>query len=237
MLSHEYVIIIVAKDWSTLHRIQEHMEQQIKLAIIEDGEHVRDSIREFFSMQENIVLVLIAESMEDFLEAAGEQRMEAPDVVLSDINLPGMSGIEGIRYIKELFPSADIIMLTVFNDSTRIFQSLCAGATGYALKNTSMPELLRAILEIKAGGSYMSPSIARKVVEHFAPVRRHDEDVLSPREMQVIKALTEGLSYKLIADRLSISIDTIRTHIKHIYRKLHVNSKAEVLNKAFRGEI
>lgn len=213
------------------------MRQRIKLAIIEDGEHVRDSLGEFFNTQEDVTILLIADSMEDFLEVAGKREMEAPDVVLCDINLPGMSGIEGVRHIKSLFPSSDIIMLTVFNDSTRIFQSLCAGATGYALKNTPMPELLKAIFEIKAGGSYMSPSIARKVVEHFTPARRKEDDILSPREMQVIRALTDGLSYKLIADRLSVSIDTVRTHIKNIYRKLQVNSKTEVLNKAFRGEI
>jgi len=213
------------------------MRQQIKLALIEDGEHVRDSIGEFFSAQENVQLVLVAESMEDFLETANAHKTEVPDMVLCDINLPGMNGIEGIRHIRNIFPSADIIMLTVFNDSTRIFRALCAGATGYALKNTPMPELLKAIFEINAGGSYMSPSIARKVIEHFAPARRGEEDMLSPREMQVIRALTEGLSYKLIADRLSVSIDTIRTHVKHIYRKLHVNSKAEVLSKAFRGEL
>ncbi len=213
------------------------MRQRVKLAIIEDGEHVRDSLGEFFNGQEGVTVLLMAGSVEDFLETAKAEHIEAPDVILCDINLPGMSGIEGVKHIKALFPLSDIIMLTVFNDSTRIFQSLCAGATGYALKNTPMPELLKAIFEIKAGGSYMSPSIARKVVEHFTPSRRKEDDILSPREMQVIRALTDGLSYKLIADRLSVSIDTVRTHIKNIYRKLQVNSKTEVLNKAFRGEV
>lgn len=210
--------------------------ERVKLAIIEDAKHVRGNLVEFFQGVDEIILTRVAGSVEDFLDGLAND-VNVPDVILSDINLPGMSGIEGIKYIKEIFSNVDIIMLTVFNDSSRIFKSLCAGATGYALKTTSMPELLRAVLEIKAGGSYMSPSIARKVVEHFAPVKRQKEDVLSVRETQVIHALTEGLSYKLIADRLSISIDTVRTHIKNIYRKLHVNSKAEILNKAFRGEI
>lgn len=210
--------------------------ERIKLAIIEDAKHVRGNLVEFFHGVDEVILTRVAGSVEDFLEGL-DDGLNAPDVILSDINLPGMSGIEGIKYIKDILHDVDIIMLTVFNDSSRIFKSLCAGATGYALKTTSMPELLKAVLEIKAGGSYMSPSIARKVVEHFAPVKRQKEDVLSVRETQVIHALTEGLSYKLIADRLSISIDTVRTHIKNIYRKLHVNSKAEILNKAFRGEI
>ncbi len=213
------------------------MDSVINLAIIEDGRLVRDSLEAYFDKQDNIELIGVAESVEDFLAKAEKLLIDKPDVVLCDINLPGMSGIKGVKYIRSVYPKADVIMLTVFNDSDRIFQSLCAGATGYALKSTPMPELLKAIFEIHNGGSYMSPSIARKVVEHFSPSRKRVEEVLSPREFQVVRALTEGLSYKLIADRLGISIDTVRTHIKSIYSKLQVNSKVEVLRKAFKGEI
>jgi DNA-binding NarL/FixJ family response regulator len=213
------------------------MREAVKLGIIEDAPHVRTSLVEFFETCPEVELCAVADSVEGFLEQLESEDVLMPDVVLSDINLPGMSGIEGIRRVKALNPDVDIIMLTVFNDSDRIFKSLCAGATGYALKSTPMPEILKAIMEIRAGGSYMSPSIARKVVDHFAPAKRREEDELSVREKQVIQALSEGLSYKLIADRLSVSIDTVRTHIKHIYRKLHVNSKVEVLNKAMKGEI
>ncbi len=206
----------------------------IRLAIIEDIEDVRKNLEDFFLQQEEIADVLAVDSMEAFF--AQVSPLTLPDIVLSDIGLPGMNGIDGIKRIKSLFPAADIIMLTVFNDSDRIFKSLCAGAIGYALKSTPLPEIKQAIFEIKAGGSYMSPAIARKVVEHFAPVKNSSE-LLSAREKQIIRGLTEGLSYKLIAARLSVSIDAVRFHIKNIYRKLHVNSKAEVINKAFRGEI
>jgi len=209
--------------------------ETIRLAIIEDIEDVRKNLEDFFRMQEEIAEVLVADSMEAFFEKVSDGF--CPDMVLSDIGLPGMNGIDGIKKIKFLFPQTDIIMLTVFSDSERIFRSLCAGATGYALKSTPLPEIKRAIFEIRTGGSYMSPSIARKVVEHFAPPKNHAKILLSAKEKQVIQGLTEGLSYKLIACRLSVSIDAVRFHIKNIYRKLHVNSKAEVMNKVFKGEI
>jgi len=207
----------------------------VKLAIVEDARNVRRNLEEFFHRCSEISEVWSAGSMEEFFEKIKTQ--ELPDVVLCDIGLPGMNGIEGIKKIKDRYPQIDIIMLTVFNDSDRIFKSLCAGATGYALKGTPLQEILKAVLEIKDGGSYMSPSIARKVVEYFAPSRNGNQDILSAKEKQIVRALTEGLSYKLIADRLTISIGTVRTHIKNIYRKLHVNSKAEVINKVIKGEI
>ncbi len=207
----------------------------VRLAIIEDIDDVRNTLADFFAQQDGFRCVLPAASMEEFFLRLPES--ETPDVILSDIGLPGMSGIEGIRKIRTAIPGADVIMLTVFNDSDRIFKALCAGATGYALKNTPLPDILKAILEVKGGGSYMSPSIARKVTEYFAPTRNHSEEQLSSRERQIVQGLTEGLSYKLIASRLSVSIDAVRFHIKNIYRKLHVNSKAEVISKALKGEL
>jgi DNA-binding NarL/FixJ family response regulator len=156
--------------------------------------------------------------------------------MLSDIGLPGMNGIEGIKRIKDGHPEVDIIMLSVFNNSERIFKSICAGATGYALKDTPLPELKKAILDVRAGGSYMTPSIARKVMDYFLP-KKSAADILTPKEKQIVVAMTEGLSYKLIADRLSLSIDGVRFHIKNIYRKLQVNSKAEVIGKYHKGEL
>jgi len=210
-------------------------EKKISVAIIEDVDDIRTNLREFLEGQDEISSALAFESMEEFF-AQGSIK-NPPDIVLSDIGLPGMNGIEGISMIRNLFPDTDIIMLTVFSDGDKIFQSICAGATGYALKGTPMPEILKAILEIKAGGSYMSPSIARKVINHFVPDRRVRGEILTPKEKSIVEALTEGLSYKLIADKLFISMDTVRFHIKNIYRKLHVNSKAEVITKAYRGEI
>ncbi len=208
--------------------------EKLTLAIVEDIADIRNNLAEFFAGQDEIATVTAVESMEDFFESLGRNRV--PDVVLSDIGLPGMSGIEGIKRIKEQYPETDVIMLSVFNNSERIFQSICAGATGYALKDTPLPELKKAVLDVHAGGSYMTPSIARKVMEYFMPKRASDE-LLTAKEKQIVVAMTEGLSYKLIADRLSISIDGVRFHIKNIYRKLQVNSKAEVIGKFHKGEL
>ncbi len=207
----------------------------IKLAVIEDTESVRENLEHFFGRRKEVEIVLLADSMETFLDTASA--CTNPDVILCDISLPGMSGIDGIKKIKAILPDTDIIMLTVFNDSDRIFKSLCNGAVGYILKGTRMAEVLKAIIEIRAGGSYMSPSIARKIVEHFSPARSHTKETFSIREKQIIQALTDGLSYILVADRLSLSIDTVRTHIKSIYKKMHVNSKGEMISKVLRGEI
>ncbi len=209
--------------------------EQFRLAIIEDLEDIRDSLEVFFGKQEEIKELVAVGSMEAFFEKI--RTGFVPDVVLTDIGLPGMSGIDGIEEIKFHFPEADIVMLTIFNDNDRIFKSLCSGAVGYALKGTPFPELKKAILEIRAGGSYMSPSIARKVVQRLTPVKVRKTEKLSPKEKIIIKKLTEGLSYKQIAEIERLSVDAVRFHIKNIYRKLHVHSRVEVMTKAFRGEI
>lgn len=207
----------------------------IVLAVVEDIDDIRNGLKDYFSAQENIEAVDAFGNMEDILVRLNSGYK--PDVILSDIGLPGIDGINGIKLISELTPETDVIMLTVFMDSEKIFNALCAGATGYLLKGTPMPEIRKAIMEIHGGGSYMSPSIARKVVEHFKAPTKKVNAVLTEREREVIDCLLDGLSYKLIADRLSISIDTVRFRIKSIYKKLHVNSKAEILSKALKGEI
>jgi DNA-binding NarL/FixJ family response regulator len=205
------------------------------LAIIEDVDDIRIGLKDFFSKHEEITAVHAYGNMEDFFEKV--KSGYAPDVILSDIGLPGMDGIEGIKRIAQVLPDADVIMLTVFMDGDKIFNALCAGATGYLLKGTPLPEIRKAIIEIHEGGSYMSPSIARKVVEHFKTPTKKINAQLTDREKDVINCLLDGLSYKLIADRLCISMDTVRFRIKSIYKKLHVNSKAEILSKALKGEI
>jgi DNA-binding NarL/FixJ family response regulator len=209
--------------------------EAFSIAIIEDTEDIRTELRDYLSDQEEIFIVHGFESMEDFFKEVNAGLR--PDVILSDIGLPGMDGINGIKLISQKLPDADVIMLTVFRDGKKIFDSLCAGATGYLLKGTPMPEIKNAIIDIRNGGSYMSPSIARKVVEHFkAPPRKINAD-LTVREKEVVDALVDGLSYKLIADRLSLSVDAVRSRIKNIYRKLHVNSKSEVVLKVMKGEV
>jgi DNA-binding NarL/FixJ family response regulator len=207
------------------------MKRTIKLAIIEDIEDVRESLVTYLSKDSEIECVFDAGSMEAFLEQA--DAIPRPDIILSDIGLPGMNGIAGIREIKKRFPEVDVIILTVFSNSDRIFQAICAGASGYLLKTAPLSETRKAVLDVSEGGSYMSPVIARKVFDYFSrpKTKFQGEEVLSPRERQIVQALTDGLSYKLVADRLSISLQTVRFHIRHIYRKLHVNSKAEVISK------
>lgn len=209
----------------------------INVGIVEDNEKIRDLIQRYLDMQDELTCKAAMESVEDMLVYL--EKENRPDVLLMDIQLPGMSGIEGIGIIKEKYPDIEIIMLTVYHDSHKIFDSLMAGASGYLLKHTSLPEIKESIENLAAGGAPMSPQIARKVIQHFnKPDKKKEvESDLTPREQDIVNGLVDGLSYKLIADRFDISIDTVRAHIRNIYKKLHVNSKAEVITKSLRGEI
>ena len=209
----------------------------IKLGIVEDERMVRESLVSFFSEHRGIQIKLVSDSMESFLEELKTMRSQDINLVLLDIGLPGISGIEGIRHIREKLQQADIVMLTTFEEDENIFKALCAGACSYISKRTSLAQIREALFVVHRGGSYMSPSIARKIAKHFMPKKRTKNDVLSPRQKQIVDALVDGLSYKMVADKLSISIDTVRDHIKRIYRALDVNSKAEVIRKSLEGEI
>lgn len=204
----------------------------IVMALIEDDREVREGLKSFFESQPEFDTIYAFESVEDFFEHPAASR--TVNIVLTDIGLPGKSGIEGIRLIRERKQDADVVMITVFRDAEKIFQSLCAGATGYILKGSSFTEIRECVFTILGGGSYMSPAIARRVVEYFSPPRRNSSPALTQREEQIVRGLVDGLSYKLIAARLEISIDTVRYHIKNIYAKLEVNSKTEVISRYLR---
>jgi DNA-binding NarL/FixJ family response regulator len=207
------------------------------VGIVEDNKKIRDLIQRYLDMQDELKCPVAVDTVEEMLEHL--ENHAHPDVILMDIQLPGMSGIKGIGLIKEKYPEIDIIMLTVYHDSHKIFNALRAGASGYLLKHTSLPEIKESILKLIDGGAPMSPQIARKVINHFqenAPKKNPDSD-LTPREHDIVNGLVDGLSYKMIADRYDISIDTVRAHIRNIYKKLHVNSKAEVIAKSLKGEI
>jgi DNA-binding NarL/FixJ family response regulator len=206
----------------------------INLGIIEDIPDIRENLLEYFSNEPGFNCVVCEDSVEAFMD--NEQYEELPDIVLSDIGLPGMSGTDGIPLVKGKFPDADVVLLTVFKENDIVFKALCAGASGYVLKGTSLNEIRDAIICVADGGSYMSPAIARKVISFFAPMKLNNE-TLTSKESEIVQALADGLSYKLIADRCSIKMDTLRFHIKNIYKKLHVNSKAEVIRKVYRGEV
>ena len=208
----------------------------IYVGFVEDDEEIRRGVQEYLNTQDNIICNLAENSVELFL--AGLKKDKIPDVILMDIGLPGISGINGLKLIKEKYPETDIVMFTVYEDSHKIFQSLCAGASGYLLKNSKFAEIKRTIEIVHSGGSSMSPEIARKVIEHFQLNNTtQSSSGLSPKENEVVLGLVDGLSYKMIADRLEISIDTVRTHVKNIYRKLHVHTKADVIRKSLKGEI
>ena len=210
----------------------------IHLAIIEDDEMVREGLEDYLGDNPRLQLGPISDSVEGFLEQI-DNSLEKPhiDLMLLDIGLPGMSGIQGIRHIRQKLPDTDIIMLTTYEESDKIFKALCAGACSYMTKRASLAEIEEAIMIVYKGGSYMSPAIGRKVAQHFTPAAPKEGDVLTPRQKQIVQGIVDGLSYKMIADKLSISLDTVRDHIKRIYRELEVNSKAEVIRKALDGEI
>lgn len=208
----------------------------ILVGIVEDDEQIRKGVQTYLNRQENFACDWSYGSVEELLGNLKEKNV--PNVLIMDLGLPGMSGIEGIKILKQQHPDVDVVVFSVYNDSKRIFDSLCAGATGYLLKNTPLEEIKEGIELLAKGGSPMSPQIARKVIEHFNPnARKKEESILSLKEKEIVVGLVDGLSYKLIADRMNISIETVRFHIKNIYRKLHVHGKAEVISKSLRGEI
>jgi len=208
----------------------------INLALIEDDSGVRERLETFLQHSDSIHCLYSCGSVESFLEKS--ESTGPPQVILMDIGLPGISGLEGIRLVKDKMPETDIIMFTVYDDAERIFKALCAGATGYLLKTTKFSRIVEAIRNLHNGWAPMSPQIARKVIDYFNnPQRQPAESLLTAREKDVVAGLVDGLSYKLIADRLGVTIETVRQHIKKIYRKLQVNSKAEVITRSLRGEI
>jgi DNA-binding NarL/FixJ family response regulator len=208
----------------------------INVAIVEDDEEIREGIQKYLNRQAGFSCRLAKESVEAFLSPREEEPW--PDVILMDIGLPGMSGIDGIKLIRQKHPETDIVMLTVYHDSHKIFEALRAGASGYLLKNTPLVEIKEAIEQLQAGGAPMSPQIARKVIEFFNPANKPEpQSPLTAKEKELVVGLVDGLSYKMIAERMGISVETVRFHIKNIYQKLHVHSKAEVITKSLRGEI
>jgi DNA-binding NarL/FixJ family response regulator len=208
------------------------MSHLIRVAIYEDNAGLRD------------ILSSIIRESEDF-ELAGEfghcldviQNTKAfdPEVIIMDIDMPGRSGIEGVRELKSVYPKVEVIMNTVFDDDDRIFNAIKAGATGYLLKKNSLATLLSSIKDVKNGGAPISPSIARRVLQMPLALGKESEATynLSEREIEILKLLSKGLSYKMVAAELLISLDTVRTYVKRIYEKLHVHSVTEAVHKVF----
>jgi DNA-binding NarL/FixJ family response regulator len=203
------------------------------ISIVEDDRDLRESIAQYVGAAPGFQCVSQYASAEEALEHLAQDK---PDVVLMDINLDGMSGIECARQLKTEAPAIQILMLTVFDDTEQIFNALAAGASGYLLKRMDPSKLLEAIREVHAGGSPMSGPIARKVVGSFQARQATipQKASLSPREKEVLECLAQGRAYKQIGDQLGVSIDTIRTYIRRIYEKLHVCSRTEAVAKYLR---
>lgn len=206
----------------------------IRIAIIEDRPDTLAGIQELLSSTQDFRLTGAYRSMEDALPAL---ELQLPDTVVVDLGLPGMSGIEGIRLLRGRYPKLAMIVLTVFDDDNRIFEAICAGAHGYLLKNAPPARLLDGIREVMDGGAPMSPGIARRVMELFRRFRppesaAHD---LTPHEIRVLRLLAEGHNVKSAAMELGVSANTVSYHMKNIYPKLQVHSKAEAVAKALRN--
>ncbi|MFC3197151.1 response regulator [Parapedobacter deserti] len=205
----------------------------IRLGIIEDDEQIRNMLTQFFDSQPGVSCILAAHSVEAFFEQWKDDVFL--DIVLSDIGLPGESGIKGITRIKRQAPTCHVIMLTVYDDTTRVFQALCNGASGYLLKQTPLQKIKEAVISLHEGGAPMSPGIARKVVEYFNPKNTGDlAEKLTPREAQIVTAIEEGLTNKEVAIRLDISLETVKYHIKNIYEKLQVNSRHALISRKYK---
>ncbi len=215
------------------------MSETMQLAIVEDDPVVMESLQTYFEFNRAINVVLSATSVEAFWENVDQLPNAKIDIILLDIGLPGQSGLEAIAKIKMRFEAVDIVMFTTYEEEEKIFKALCDGACSYITKRTSLSKLQEALYIIHRGGSYMSPSIARKVVQHFVPKKTvvKQEGNLTVRQLEIVEGIVEGLSYKMVADKLGIGIETVRDHIKKIYKSLHVHSKAELIKKKLDGKI
>jgi len=206
-----------------------------RVLVYEDNPDLRDSLCQLLNTTPGLEL---AGAFGNCLKTEANLAGLYPDVVLMDIDMPGLSGIEGLKRIKAVAPQVHVLMLTILEENDRVFEALCAGADGYLLKTTSPRKLIEAIAEVRQGGAPMTPTIAKQVLRRFSntPVAGSAEPaiVLSAREKEVLGLLVEGYSYKMIAFDREISVDTVRFHIKKIYEKLHVRSMTEAVSKALR---
>lgn len=204
----------------------------IRFCIVEDDELIREGFTQVLSNVTGLEFIASYSSSEAFMK---DIRTTRPDVVLMDIQLPGRSGIECVLEMKAKYPDVQFLICSIFDDNENIYDALCAGATGYLLKSCNADQLVNSIFEIHRGESPMSGTIARKVIAKFHGSKKPNEyfDLLSEREREILELLSRGFRYKEIADKLSLSVETIRTHIRNIYLKLQVSSRTDAINKVF----
>ena len=205
---------------------------RIKVALFEDNPLLRDSLVQLINASEGLICTGAFPDCSNLMRKVESAK---PDVILMDIDLPGMNGIEAVGQINQTYPDMVIIMQTVFNDNERIFQSITAGASGYLLKNTSPARILEAIREAATGGAPMTPSIAHKILDVFRSKKpalpAKEQSQLNERQQEILECIFNGMSYKLIGEKLFVSVDTVRYHVKNIYEILHVHSRDELISK------
>ena len=209
----------------------------IKVCIFDDNKNILQSLQLLLQGNDEIKVTGVYENANNIEEAL---IVSEPDVVLMDIEMPGVSGIEAVRQIKKFNAAITVIMQTIFEDEDRVFNSILAGASGYLTKDAPPLTIIEAVKDAYKGGTPMTPCIAKKIIQQFQLQNKTispEEYNLTTKETEVLRLLADGLSYKMIADKLNISYDTAHTHIKSIYRKLHVASMGEAISKAIRGKI
>lgn len=212
------------------------MDQRlIKVSIVEDNEFMREGWEEIINSQKDFLLIGSYESCED---AFADDEFKFTNIVLMDIELPGMNGIEGVKHIRETYPDMIVVMATVFDDNEHVFEAIRNGAIGYMLKKTNPETFSNAIRTAMDGGSPMTPEIARKVIQFMQPQKSADPEVqLTDREQEILKELATGKSYKDIGDSIYLSEDGVRYHIRNIYQKLHVNSRSQAVAKGMKQKL
>lgn len=208
-----------------------------KISMIEDVEDILKSVTKYISLHEEFEVQEVFSSVESFQSYFELHPDFQVDILLLDIGLPGMSGLEGISHIINCLPEVDIIMLTTYEEEEIILKALCSGACSYISKKASLKQIIEAMRIVSNGGSYMSPSIAREIVNHLLGGTKEVKNSLSERQNEILKALSEGKSYRIISEELFISIETVRSHIKKLYRQLQVNNKAEAITLYLKGKI
>lgn len=211
--------------------------EKVKVSIVEDNKVIRDNVSKFISFHEEFELGVIAHSADIFLDSLIITPPDQTHIILLDIGLPGMSGIDAIPYILEKIPDINIVMLTTYEEEDVILKALCSGACSYISKKASLEEIVDALRIVANGGSYMSPSIAREIVNHLMGGRISKATILTDRQKEILEKLVDGKSYQTIAGELFVSVETIRSHVKKMYKVLHVNNKTEAITQYMKGQI
>ncbi|MBK7220382.1 MAG: response regulator transcription factor [Saprospiraceae bacterium] len=211
--------------------------EKVIIHIVEDNKVIRDSVSKFISFHEEIEMGEIAISADAFLLKTIQHPAEITQILLLDIGLPGTSGIDAIPLILDKYPDLNIVMLTTYEEEDLILKALCSGACSYISKKATLEDIVEALRIVAKGGSYMSPSIAREIVNHLMGGRVSKATILSDRQKEILERLVDGKSYHTIAAELFISVETVRTHVKKMYKVLHVNNKTEAITQYMLGYI